>query len=450
MFDWGGYRDDLSSLIVDDDNNYVVGGMKIPIDTWVGRAALAKVSSNGQVLWKWICERETTGISQFGIVINDKMIVMIGSYNPPYQIYYFSGDNIINKRNVNNWLALTMNRSNGVILGAEYGISYPKIYIYDLNNLETMKSFTYHSYAADVGGLDMTTNKIFICGIDYSSTGQWNAALYAKLFDTSGNELWYFKENDVSRANGIYDKTESVYITYTEPSGKDFVTVKLNNSGEEMWKRRWNGYPRYNTSEVSWVRGVIEYPTGGCVAIGSLGKDSVPNPAQIWNWTDFGIICYDNGGNEIWSIRDHAQPGWVRNDLWGAAWDKEKYLITAGVARQYDGGKRYVVVQKWFVPGVTGVEHKPNTNPENYELYQNYPNPFNPTTTIRFTIPHRSNVTLKVYDMLGKEIATLVDEEKNPGSYEVKFDASNLPSGVYFYKIKAGEFTQTKKMILMK
>jgi hypothetical protein len=186
------------------------------------------------------------------------------------------------------------------------------------------------------------------------------------------------------------------------------------------------------------------------VAIGSLGKDSVPNPAQIWNWTDFGVVAYDSLGNELWSIRDEAGYKWVRNDLWDANWDKEKYLITAGVARQYDGGKRYVVVQKWFVPGVTGVEHKPNTNSENYELYQNYPNPFNPTTTIRFTIPHRSNVTLKVYDMLGKEIATLVDEEKNPGSYEVKFDASNLPSGVYFYKIKAGEFTQTKKMILMK
>jgi hypothetical protein len=60
------------------------------------------------------------------------------------------------------------------------------------------------------------------------------------------------------------------------------------------------------------------------------------------------------------------------------------------------------------------------------------------------------HVTLKVYDILGKEIATLVDEEKNPGSYEAKFDASNLPSGVYFYRIRAGEFNQTKKMVLMK
>jgi hypothetical protein len=312
-----------------------------------------------------------------------------------------------------------------------------------------MHSFEYHSYAADVGGLGMSGNKIFICGVDYSSTGSWNTALYAKMFDLSGNQLWHYKVNDITRANGIL-YNGYVYITYTEPFGKDFVTVKLNDSGGEMWKRRWNGYPRYNTREVSWVRRVIEYPTGGCVAIGSVGKDSVPNPGQIWNWTDFGIIAYDTAGNELWSIRDQAQPGWVRNDLWDGTWDKEKYFITAGVARQYDGGKRYVVVQKWFVPGLTRVEDKANHNPENYELYQNYPNPFNPTTTIRFTIPHSLHVTLKVYDILGKEIATLVDEEKNPGSYEAKFDASNLPSGVYFYRIRAGEFNQTKKMVLMK
>jgi hypothetical protein len=107
------------------------------------------------------------------------------------------------------------------------------------------------------------------------------------------------------------------------------------------------------------------------------------------------------------------------------------------------------VIQKWLIPELTHVEDVSLKNYD-YELYQNYPNPFNPTTTIRFTIPHRSNVTLKVYDMLGKEIATLVDEDKEPGGYSVNFDASGLPSGVYFYRIRAGEFNQTKKMVLMK
>ena len=88
--------------------------------------------------------------------------------------------------------------------------------------------------------------------------------------------------------------------------------------------------------------------------------------------------------------------------------------------------------------------------PENYSLEQNYPNPFNPSTTIKFRIPESSFVSLRVYNVLGKEVATLVSEEMNAGSYEVNFQASNLSSGVYFYKLESGNFVKTNKMILMK
>ncbi len=87
---------------------------------------------------------------------------------------------------------------------------------------------------------------------------------------------------------------------------------------------------------------------------------------------------------------------------------------------------------------------------KDYMLYQNYPNPFNPTTDIQFTIPKSDYVTLKVYDALGKEIATLVEGELQSGLYRVKFDASKLVSGVYFYKLTGSNFTKTKKMVLMK
>jgi hypothetical protein len=105
--------------------------------------------------------------------------------------------------------------------------------------------------------------------------------------------------------------------------------------------------------------------------------------------------------------------------------------------------------------------------PEEFTLYQNYPNPFNPTTKIKFTIPIMDNllpggargglVTLKVYDVLGDEITMLVNEEKSPGTYEVDFNShsglsgiKDLPSGIYFYTLNVGQFSQTKKMILLK
>ena len=103
----------------------------------------------------------------------------------------------------------------------------------------------------------------------------------------------------------------------------------------------------------------------------------------------------------------------------------------------------------------TGVYNKQNNSIITFNLYQNYPNPFNPTTKIKYTIPsvetHRNaSVQLKVYDVLGRVVATLVNETKQPGEYEVEFNATLLPSGVYFYQLKAGEFIQTKKMILLK
>ena len=85
-----------------------------------------------------------------------------------------------------------------------------------------------------------------------------------------------------------------------------------------------------------------------------------------------------------------------------------------------------------------------------YNLSQNYPNPFNPSTKISWQSPVAGHQTLKVYDVLGNEVATLVNEYRNAGSYEVDFNASSLSSGIYFYQLRAGSYTQTKKMILIK
>ncbi len=88
--------------------------------------------------------------------------------------------------------------------------------------------------------------------------------------------------------------------------------------------------------------------------------------------------------------------------------------------------------------------------PYEFILYQNYPNPFNPSTNIKSQVSESGFVSLKVYDVLGKEVATVINEEKPSGSYEIEFDATNLPSGVYFYRLQAGSFIETKKMVLMK
>lgn len=112
-----------------------------------------------------------------------------------------------------------------------------------------------------------------------------------------------------------------------------------------------------------------------------------------------------------------------------------------------------MIGQTIFVRGTTDsvlTSTNNNNNVKDFSLYQNYPNPFNPTTKISWLSPVSSRQTIKVYDVLGNEVATLVNEEKPAGNYEVNFDGSNLSSGIYFYQLKAGVFLSTKKMILLK
>ncbi len=107
-----------------------------------------------------------------------------------------------------------------------------------------------------------------------------------------------------------------------------------------------------------------------------------------------------------------------------------------------------------LVYDLTGINN--NGNPVNFSLSQNYPNPFNPTTSIKYEIPSQSLVSLKIFNVLGVEIASLVNETKQLGSYEVSWDASNFPSGIYFYELAVVDpstslrVTERKKMVLIK
>ena len=99
---------------------------------------------------------------------------------------------------------------------------------------------------------------------------------------------------------------------------------------------------------------------------------------------------------------------------------------------------------------VTEVKNEQKNIPTVFKLNQNYPNPFNPSTTITWELPSNNYISLIVYDILGREVATLVDEEKTAGTYHIKFDSKNLASGIYFYRLQAGSYVAVKKMILLR
>jgi len=153
---------------------------------------------------------------------------------------------------------------------------------------------------------------------------------------------------------------------------------------------------------------------------------------------DTGLIVRTTNGGEDWSVQNSG----TRKKLNGVWFLNKDTGFVVG-----DSG----IVLKTFTGGVmTSINSTTNEIPGNYFLSQNYPNPFNPLTQIKYDLPNYNFVTIKIYDVLGKELLSLVNEFKQAGSYSVTFDATNYTSGVYYYKIKTVSFVQVKKMVLIR
>jgi len=167
-------------------------------------------------------------------------------------------------------------------------------------------------------------------------------------------------------------------------------------------------------------------------------------PYFIYNGTSNLLIevCYDNNSYTTYSVVNATSaPGMT----WGYCTDNSTGCVMTGGSSQPIRPNICIYTNPILEAG-----NNSGLIPEKYSLSQNYPNPFNPVTRINFAIPKQGLVTLKVYDLIGKEIKTLVNEIKAPGAYSVDFNGSEFPSGIYFFRIQSGSFTETRKMILIK
>jgi hypothetical protein len=251
--------------------------------------------------------------------------------------------------------------------------------------------------------------------------------------------LGYTKINPF-RTNYLYIRGFNNLLISTN-SGLGFVPAQNSVSFEELKFNRfdssivgYNGVNLYKSTNhgVNWgILSSLPDPVK-CLAI------SPSNINTLYAGTNFALYKSTNGGVS-WAIyNDSFYPS--------------KALI--GITMDQGMGDTVFVVTKDAVyrvwAGYVSVKQISSNVPEHFMLLQNYPNPFNPATKIKFQVPKSGFVKLIVYDMLGKEIRTDVNDELQPGTYEVDFDGSNLPSGIYYYKLESGKFTETKKMVLIK
>ena len=251
-------------------------------------------------------------------------------------------------------------------------------------------------------------------------------------------------------------------IVTASPGWTDVVTINFdivdpNGTASLTWLTTspfWGIYDADNT--ILWQTGVFENLFGPLpVELISFTGTLLPNQNVLLEWKTASEL--NNYGFEI-------EKSYKNSDLWETIGFIESYgNPSSWVEYSFsDITSHTFPIVRYQIKSIDndGSFHysetiEINTLPVNYALSQNYPNPFNPNTIIKYTVPFvgaslMKSVQLKVYDVLGNEVATLVDEEKEAGTYEIEFSAANLASGIYIYRLQTSEFIDTKKMILMR
>ena len=234
-------------------------------------------------------------------------------------------------------------------------------------------------------------------------TPAMDPALQAQPFDPTTDQLyWRYEQGSASFSQGVVWDDRGQYMELTDPDADNIYSGTVTVVG-----------PSFNGFEY-----IYEYY--------SAALDQIVGEPTGYGWAYRVRFIGQSGGANAFD-----QPYSAPTDTWTNAEDKS--------------GDWEAAPAGW----VSDVDDY-NNLPTSFSLEQNYPNPFNPTTTIRFTVPESGMVSLKVYNLLGQEVATLMNKELSVGSYDIHFNAANFSSGVYFYTVKVNNFTATKKMMLIK
>ncbi len=307
-------------------------------------------------------------------------------------------------------------------------------YSYDGNNNNTEEvvydwnGAAWENYDKITRAYDANNNMISENGYQWDFVNnQWENDYWDLYSYNSDNKitLYYNKYWDIVNSTWV-DYTR---YTYTYNSDGLFLNILVEQSDGTNWN---------STYELTY-----EYNADGKLI--SYMSENFTTPSKWRQTYRYNSMGYCNGGkSEIWNT-DH----WEALDVYQyLPWFYNNWYIEEVPGDLFAStieGSEFSV----YYEGVTSVnENKPA--PTEFSLQQNYPNPFNPTTVISYSVPEAGFVSLKVYDVLGNEVATLVNGNQTKGIHRVTFNASELTSGIYFYRMKSGQFTQVRKMMLMK
>ena len=389
---------------------------------------------------------------------------------------------------------LTTDDGGYLMMGSTWSFLPGGLWLLRLNSVgDTLWTKIIGSMNWDAGAymIETSNNGYTIIGAKYSS-GNGQSDLWIIKIDTMGNKLWEKLYGGVSYDFGasIIQTSDDGYLALgstriSDTSDPDVWLIKTNSNGDSLWTKKFGiglGESIIRTSDDSYLIAVshpmfinsqiLKIDPDGILLWSKSLDTSLEIGNSIVNASDNGFIIagytsmliYGQSDLVISKINSVGDTVWVKM-LGGSGQEMGKSICKSSVSQ-------YIILGSTNAQGAGGTDlwllllDKENSSdvseqsapPIIFSLLQNHPNPFNPSTVISYQLPVGSDVTLKVYDLLGREVVTLLDEYKPAGKYEVEFNASALPSrqgsaltsGVYFYQLRAGDFITTKKMILVK
>ena len=333
--------------------------------------------------------------------------------------------------------------SNSAVISSDRRLVFPTddgtVYGVDL---DASSNPTAPTWTLSLPGTDPTSPAIDQYGDFYFGTSNGNLYGVSMKRGEPASQLWNIHLGGKLLAAPVIDANGILYIGSTDST---LYAVNLS-SKSVVWKLKTNGAIRY-TAAISPAGNIyFDNDSGDLYSVDNTGK-------VVWSFYDpgdglqvIGPILYNNGmvyagagAKSVISLYDGngtessaSRLLTVTNPIWGT----------------FQGNNQRTGIQPIKI--VSSVSDPKDKIPTSFALYQNYPNPFNPSTLISYDIPRSSYVTLKIYDVLGRRVADLVNGERKPGRYQALFNASDLPSGVYFYRFEAGAYHDTKKLLLLK